>query len=57
MEYDIKLTQQELSLIYHALQEVPMPLKFSAGLFAKLQQEQARQDEEKAIPVEAVKAD
>jgi hypothetical protein len=49
MEYEIKLTQQEIGLIYQALGE--LPLKMSLNLFGKLQQAVARQDEAKALPI------
>lgn len=52
MEYDIKLTQQELNLIYQALGE--LPLKMSINLFGRLTQEQQKQDKEKAIPIEDI---
>lgn len=52
MEYDIKLTQQELHLIMQSLGE--LPLKVTINLFGKLQQEIVRQDQEKAIPIEDV---
>lgn len=47
MEYDIKLTQQELAVIFMGLGE--LQLKVSVNVFAKLQQEQVRQDEAKAV--------
>jgi hypothetical protein len=52
MEYDFKLSQQELNLIYLALGEVP--LKVSLNVYAKLQQEQQKQDEAKAVPIESL---
>lgn len=51
MEYDVKLTQQELQVIYQGLGE--LPLKLALNMFAKLQQLQQRQDAEKAVPLES----
>lgn len=49
MEYEIKLTQQELQVIQMGLGE--LPLKLGINLLGKLQQEVARQDTEKAMPI------
>lgn len=49
MEYEIKLTQQELQIIYQALGE--LPLKFSVNLFGKFQLAQKEQDERNAKPI------
>lgn len=54
MEYEYKLTQQDLAVIYQGLGE--LPLKLSVNLFAKLQQEQAKQDAAKAEPLESLGA-
>lgn len=51
-QYDLKLSDQELSVIFQGLGE--LPLKQSVTLFAKLQNEQIKQDREKAIPIEGV---
>jgi hypothetical protein len=52
MEYEFKLTQMELNIIYAALGEIP--LKASLNVYAKLQQEQQKQDEAKAVPIESL---
>lgn len=52
MEYTIKLTQQELSIIYSGLGE--LPLKLSVNLLGKLQQVQQKQDKENAISIESL---
>jgi hypothetical protein len=50
MEYELKVTQQELNVIYQALGE--LPLKLSANLFGKLQLTQKEQDEKNAIELQ-----
>lgn len=52
MEYIIKLTQQELNIIYMALGEVPV--KIGINLLAKLQKEQKEQDEKNAVPIDSL---
>lgn len=49
MEYDIKLTQQDLQAIFLGLGEIP--LKLGINLVEKLRAEVARQDEAKAVPL------
>jgi hypothetical protein len=51
MEYELKLTQQELNLIYQGLGE--LPLKLSVNIFGKLQLTQKEQDEKNAIELQA----
>ena len=49
MEYEIKLTQQELQLLFQGLGEIP--LKVTLNLFSKLQQQVQEQDTAKAVPL------
>lgn len=50
MEYNLKLSQQEIQIISAALGE--LPLKVSIALFGKIQQQVINIDNEKSIPVE-----
>lgn len=54
MEYDLKLTQQELQTIYLGLGE--LPLKLSLNVFSKLQHAQKTQEDANAIPLESLGA-
>ncbi len=47
MEYDIKITQAELSVLYQGLGE--LPLKISQNVFAKIFKQIEKQDADKAI--------
>lgn len=51
MDYEFKITQQELQVIYHALGD--MPLKLSLNVFTRLQQQQQQQDNDKAVHMDA----
>lgn len=55
MEYTIKLTQQEIQVIQMGLGE--LPLKLGINLLGKLQREVAKQDAEKAIPLDQMSFD
>jgi hypothetical protein len=47
MEYDLKLSQQQVQLVLQALGE--LPLKVTLNVFAAIQEQVAKQDDEKAI--------
>lgn len=47
MEYDLKLSQQQVQLVLQALGE--LPLKVTLNVFAAIREQVAKQDDEKAI--------
>ena len=50
MEYDICLNQQQLSVLYSGLGE--LPLKIALPVLGVVQAQQKKQDEEKAPPLD-----
>jgi hypothetical protein len=49
MEYDLKLSQQHVQTVLQALGE--LPLKFAVNVFAVINEQVARQDEERAVSI------
>lgn len=52
MKYKLELTQQEIQIISAGLGE--LPLKVSANVYGKIQEQVRRQDEENAMPIETL---
>ena len=50
MEYELKLSQQQVQIILQALGE--LPLKFSLNAFAAVQEQMTKQDEAAAVKLE-----